>query len=83
MAMPSKMPSKKSMPKAMTQDEVNHSMESGMVPSRYRKNVPKEYQQSSRSKNSRAIGAAGRTFRRPAQASPPSLRRYQAMIADT
>ncbi len=36
---------KPAMPKAMTQEEVNHSMESGTVPSRYRKNVPKEYQQ--------------------------------------
>jgi hypothetical protein len=39
------MPKMKPMPKAMTQEEVNHSMESGTVPSRYRKNVPKEYQQ--------------------------------------
>ncbi len=36
---------KPAMPKAMTQEEISHSMESGTVPSRYRKNVPKEYQQ--------------------------------------
>jgi hypothetical protein len=35
----------KSLPKAMTQQEIDHSVESGTVPSRYRKNVPKEYQQ--------------------------------------
>ena len=33
------------MPKAMTKQEIDHSIESGTVPSRYRKNVPKEYQQ--------------------------------------
>jgi hypothetical protein len=38
-------PKMKSLPKAMTQQEIDHSMESGTVPSRYRKNVPKEYQQ--------------------------------------
>jgi hypothetical protein len=38
-------PRKKSLPKAMTQDEINHSIESGTVPSRYRSQVPKDYQQ--------------------------------------
>jgi hypothetical protein len=38
-------PRKSSMPKAMSQQEIDHSIESGTVPSRYRRNVPKEYQQ--------------------------------------
>ena len=32
-------------PRAMTQQEIDHSVESGTVPSRYRRQVPKEYQQ--------------------------------------
>ena len=29
----------------MSQQEIDHSIDTGTVPSRYRKNVPKEYQQ--------------------------------------
>jgi hypothetical protein len=36
---------KSTLPRAMTQQEIDHSVESGTVPSRYRRQVPKEYQQ--------------------------------------
>ena len=41
----SKKSASQKLPKRMSQKEIDHSMDTGTVPARYRNSVPKEYQQ--------------------------------------